>query len=41
MLFRQRLPDPPFEVLQVEPLAIGTRRAELLALVRSLRLHEI
>lgn len=41
MLFKQRLPDPPFEVLQEEPLAIGTRRAEVLALVRSLKLHEL
>ncbi|MCW5230949.1 RES domain-containing protein [Verminephrobacter eiseniae] len=41
MLFKQRLPDPPFEVLQVEPLAVGVRRAEVLALVRSLKLHEL
>lgn len=41
MLFRQRLPDPPFEVLQEEPLAVGSRRAEVLALVRSLKLHEV
>ncbi|AXV99182.1 hypothetical protein CJO80_26850 (plasmid) [Ralstonia solanacearum] len=41
MLFRQRLPDPPFQVLDEEPLAIGHRRAELLTLVRSLKLHEI
>ena len=41
MLFRQRMPDPPFEVLGVEPLAIGARRAEVLALVRSLKLHEV
>lgn len=41
MLFRQRLPDPPFEVLSEEPMAVGPRRAELLALVRSLRLHEV
>ena len=41
MLFRQRLPDPPFEVLDEEPLAVGSRRAEILSLVRSLRLHEV
>jgi hypothetical protein len=41
MLFKQRLPDPPFEILRDEPLAIGPRRAELLALVRSLRLREV
>ena len=41
MLFRQRLPDPPFEILGEEPMAVGPRRAELLALVRSLGLHEV
>lgn len=41
MLFKQRLPDPPFEVIQEEPMAVGTRRAEVLALVRSLKLHEV
>lgn len=41
MLFKQRLPDPAFEVLEEEPLAVGDRRAELLALVRSLKLHEV
>ena len=41
MLFKQRMPDPPFQILAVEPLAIGARRAEILALVRSLRLHEV
>jgi hypothetical protein len=41
MLFKQRLPDPPFEILSEEPMAVGPRRAELLALVRSLRLHEV
>lgn len=41
MLFKQRLPDPPFEILGEEPLAVGRRRAELLALVRSLKLHEV
>ena len=41
MLFKQRLPDPPFQVISEEPLAIGTRRAEVLALVRSLKLREV
>ena len=41
MLFKQRMPDPPFQVLKVEPLAIGPRRREVLALVRSLKLHEV
>lgn len=41
MLFRPRLPNPPFEVLSEEPMAIGPRRAELLTLVRSLKLHEV
>lgn len=41
MLFKRRLPDPPFEVLQAEPLAVGARRAEVLALVRSLKLHDV
>ncbi len=41
MLFKQRLPDPPFEVLQEEPLAVGARRAGVMALVRSLKLHEV
>jgi RES domain len=41
MLFKQRMPEPPFQVLGVEPLAIGTRRVEILALVRSLKLHEV
>lgn len=41
MLFGQRLPAPPFTVLADEPLALGARRAEVLALVRSLRLHEV
>lgn len=39
MLFKQRLPDPPFEVMQEEPLAVGARRAEVLPLVRSIKLH--
>lgn len=41
MLFKQRMPDPPFQVLAVEPVAIGARRVEILALVRSLKLHEL
>lgn len=41
MLFGQRLPSPPFEVLKVEPLAVGARRTEVLRLVRSLKLHEV
>jgi hypothetical protein len=41
MLFKQRLPTPPFEVLGEEPLAVGGRRAGVLALVRSLKLHEV
>jgi hypothetical protein len=41
LLFRQRLPDPPFQVLGEEPLAVAPRRAELLSLVRSLKLHEV
>ncbi len=41
MLFKQRMPQPAFEVLQVESLAIGARRIEFLALVRSLKLYEV
>lgn len=41
MLFAQRLPDPPFSILSDEPLAVGPRRAEVLALVRALKLHEL
>lgn len=41
MLFKQRMPDPPFEVLKEEPLVIGARRAEMLKLVRTLKLHEV
>jgi hypothetical protein len=41
MLFKQRLPSRPFEVIQEEPLAVGPRRNEVLALVRSLKLHEV
>jgi hypothetical protein len=41
MLFEQRLPDPSITILAEEPLAVGPRRAQLLALVRSLKLHEV
>lgn len=41
VLFKQRLPDPPFEVVREESMAAGMRRAEVLALVRSLKLHEV
>jgi hypothetical protein len=41
MLFKQRLPDPPFEILGEEPLAVGRRREEVLRLVRALKLHEV
>jgi len=41
MLFRQRLPDPPFEIIEQESMAVAARRTEVLALVRALRLHEV
>lgn len=41
MLFRQRLPSPPFSVISTEPLVIGPRRVEILALIRRLGIHEI
>lgn len=41
MLFEQRLPDPPLRVVADERLSLGPRRAEIMALVRSLRLREI
>ena len=41
MLFGQRLADPPFDVLEEEPLALSPRRDELLRLVRALKLHEV
>lgn len=41
MLFRQRLPAAPFSIVATEPLAIGTRRDEVLTLIRRLGLHEI
>jgi hypothetical protein len=41
MLFEQRLPDPPFEVLEEHELAKSPYRDEVLALVRSLGLHEV
>lgn len=41
MLFEQRLPSPPFELLDDEPLDAPALRREVLSLVRSLGLHEI
>ena len=41
MLFKQRLPSPPFKVLSDEPLALNPRREEILALIRRLGVHEI
>lgn len=41
MLFKQRLPDPPFTVLQEQSLAAPPLRAEVLALVRSLGIREV
>ena len=41
MLFRQRLPDPPFVVLEEQSLANPPLRAEVLALVRSLGVREV
>lgn len=41
MLFGQRLPSPPLRIIREECLALPPRRAEVLALVRSLKLHEI
>ena len=41
MLFEQRLPDPPFAVLEEHELAKSPYRDEVLALVRSLGLHEV
>ena len=41
MLFKQRLPDPPFTVIEEQSLAAPPLRAELLALVRSLRVREV
>lgn len=41
VLFGQRLATPALTVLADEPLALPPRRAEVLALVRSLRLHEV
>lgn len=41
MLFKQRLPDPPFTVIKDEPLALAPRRKEILALIRRLRIREI
>ena len=41
MLFKQRLPNPPFVVLGEQSLANPPLRAEVLALVRSLGIHEV
>jgi len=41
MLFKQRMPDPPFTVLAEQRLAAPPLRAEVLALVRSLAIHEV
>ena len=41
MLFKQRLSDPPFIVIEQQSLATPPLRAEVLALVRSLDLHEV
>ena len=41
MLFKQRLPDPPFVVLEEQSLANPPLRAEVLALVRSLDIREV
>ncbi len=41
MLFKQRLPDPPFTVIEEQNLAAPPLRAEVLALLRSLRIREI
>jgi hypothetical protein len=41
MLFKQRLPDPPFMITQDESLALAPRRKEVLDLVRLLKIHEI
>lgn len=41
ILFEQRMPGPSFEVLEEETMVIGARRAEVLSLVRSLKLHEV
>lgn len=41
MLFEQRLPNPPFQILRDEPIAFSPRRAEILKLIRRLGIHEI
>ena len=41
MLFGQRLPTPRFEIVKVESLALPPRRAEVLALIRRLKIHEV
>ena len=41
MLFQQRLPDPPFTVLEQQCLANPPLRSEVLALVRSLGVRQV
>ena len=41
ILFKQRLPDPPFTLTNNEHLALPPRRKEVLDLVRRLRISEI
>jgi hypothetical protein len=41
MLFEQRLPAPALTVIKTEQLAVAPRRAEVLALVRRLKIREI
>jgi hypothetical protein len=41
MLFKQRLPDPPFIVTKDEPLALAPRRKEVLDLVHLLKIQAI
>jgi len=41
MLFKHRLPDPPFTIIKDERLAHSPRREEILALIRRLRIREI
>jgi hypothetical protein len=41
MLFKQRLPDPPFVDLEEQSVANPPLRAEVLALVRGLDIREV
>ena len=41
MLVKDALSAPPFDVVDDEPLALEPRRSEVLALIRSLKVHEI